>query len=200
MLFGLFIDKSCDLWEKTCSGTGNCLQYNNIKLSYMLFGATCLFQGRSFTSLMALSSLYCNDLFLLLHFSIFFLKTVRLRGIISFSLTVIVTNNHRLAIQRKGSLIRIIIKILLFLSHLVLSAVFYLLSWKLYKPLPNSEKLLGDPKQEDEDGRNSVTVSNITEGTVVEDMDNNSYFPNAISMVQSGLVNSKPVFIYESAI
>ena len=45
VLFGIFIDKSCDLWEKTCSGTGNCLQYNNVYLSYMLCGATCLFQG-----------------------------------------------------------------------------------------------------------------------------------------------------------
>ena len=47
VLFGIFIDKSCDLWEKTCHGTGNCLQYNNVKLSYMLCGATALFQGKS---------------------------------------------------------------------------------------------------------------------------------------------------------
>ena len=48
VLFGIFIDKSCDLWEKTCHGTGNCLQYNNVKLSYMLCGATALFQGKSY--------------------------------------------------------------------------------------------------------------------------------------------------------
>lgn len=47
VLFGIFIDKSCALWEKTCSGIGNCLQYDNVYLSYMLCGATCLFQGQS---------------------------------------------------------------------------------------------------------------------------------------------------------
>jgi len=117
VLFGIFIDKSCDLWEKTCSGTGNCLQYDNVSLSYMLCGATCLFQ--------------------------------------------------------------------------VLSALFYFLSWKLYKPLPTASKLLNEDCHPAE-SKNSVTISNITEGTIVEDCD--------VSFQSQSLINRSPLFVYESSI
>ena len=45
VLFGIFIDKTCDLWETTCHGQGNCLVYNNKKLSYRLAAAIFVFEG-----------------------------------------------------------------------------------------------------------------------------------------------------------
>lgn len=77
-----------------------------------------------------------------------------------------------------------------------MSALFYFLSWKLYKPLPSVKKLLDDDCN-GEDGRNSVTMSNITEGTVIEDVcaRRQSYIPAAHE-----LSNSKPLFVYESSI
>ena len=49
VLFGIFIDKTCDLWETTCKGDGNCLVYDNKTLSYELAGAILIFQGKSYT-------------------------------------------------------------------------------------------------------------------------------------------------------
>ena len=76
-------------------------------------------------------------------------------------------------------------------SVLVLSALFYFLSWKLYKPLPTASKLL-DEDCHPADSRNSVTISNITEGTIVEDCDT--------SIQNQSLINRSPLFIYESSI
>ena len=45
ILFGLFIDKSCGLWEVTCHGQGNCLVYDNEQLSYSLAYVIFVFQG-----------------------------------------------------------------------------------------------------------------------------------------------------------
>ena len=73
----------------------------------------------------------------------------------------------------------------------MLSALFYFLSWKLYKPLPNTNKLLDEDCKVD-DGRNSVTISNITEGTIVEEGDP--------SCQKQSLVTPTPLFIYESSI
>lgn len=44
VLFGAFIDKTCVLWEETCSGKGSCLEYNNELLSYLLVAAGLFFQ------------------------------------------------------------------------------------------------------------------------------------------------------------
>lgn len=44
VLFGIFIDKTCDLWQTTCKGRGSCLVYDNKILSYELAGAILLFQ------------------------------------------------------------------------------------------------------------------------------------------------------------
>ena len=46
VLFGTFIDKTCNLWEKRCDETGACLEYNNAQLSYLILAAGLLFQGR----------------------------------------------------------------------------------------------------------------------------------------------------------
>ncbi|KAG8273909.1 hypothetical protein J6590_011455 [Homalodisca vitripennis] len=41
ILFGYFIDKTCLVWGKTCSGTGNCWLYNAESLRFLLnFTAT----------------------------------------------------------------------------------------------------------------------------------------------------------------
>ena len=48
VLFGIFIDKTCDLWESTCQGQGNCLVYDNKKLSYQLAAAIFIFEGMLF--------------------------------------------------------------------------------------------------------------------------------------------------------
>ena len=80
-----------------------------------------------------------------------------------------------------------------------MSAIFYFLSWKLYKPLPKTLSLLenqslcgdqGDIKSE----QGSVTVSNVTEGTVIEDNDNNSF------LSKQGHAATAPMLVYESAI
>ena len=47
VLFGIFIDKSCGLWEATCHGQGNCLVYDNEQLSYSLAYVIFIFQGES---------------------------------------------------------------------------------------------------------------------------------------------------------
>ena len=47
VLFGTFIDKTCNLWEKRCDETGACLEYNNAQLSYLILAAGLLFQGRN---------------------------------------------------------------------------------------------------------------------------------------------------------
>ena len=73
----------------------------------------------------------------------------------------------------------------------VLSAAFYFLSWKLYKPLPTKNMLLIESCKAD-DGRNSVTISNITEGTIVEDGDP--------SWQKQSLVTPSPMYVYESSI
>lgn len=44
VVFGAFIDKTCILWEETCSGKGSCLEYNNELLSYLLVAAGLFFQ------------------------------------------------------------------------------------------------------------------------------------------------------------
>lgn len=44
VVFGAFIDKTCILWEETCSGRGSCLEYNNELLSYLLVAAGLFFQ------------------------------------------------------------------------------------------------------------------------------------------------------------
>ncbi|KAJ7333507.1 hypothetical protein OS493_017044 [Desmophyllum pertusum] len=44
VIFGAFIDKTCVLWEETCSGRGSCLEYNNELLSYFLVAAGLFFQ------------------------------------------------------------------------------------------------------------------------------------------------------------
>lgn len=44
VIFGAFIDKTCILWEETCSGRGSCLEYNNELLSYLLVAAGLFFQ------------------------------------------------------------------------------------------------------------------------------------------------------------
>lgn len=80
----------------------------------------------------------------------------------------------------------------------MLSAVFYFLSWKLYKPLPNSKKLLAEDG-DGEDGRNSVTMSNITEGTIVEDIDSLIHKQSLFSAAQERAL-AKPFFVYESSI
>lgn len=49
VLFGIFIDKSCGLWESTCHGQGNCLVYDNEQLSYSLAYVIFIFQGKLFT-------------------------------------------------------------------------------------------------------------------------------------------------------
>ena len=46
-MFGLFIDKSCGLWEATCHGQGNCLVYDNEQLSYSLAYVIFVFQGEA---------------------------------------------------------------------------------------------------------------------------------------------------------
>ena len=48
VLFGVFIDRTCELWETTCQGQGNCLVYDNKILSYRLAAAILLFQGMEF--------------------------------------------------------------------------------------------------------------------------------------------------------
>lgn len=55
VLFGAFIDKTCVLWEETCSGKGSCLEYNNELLSYLLVAAGLFFQGKHFWLLKCLS-------------------------------------------------------------------------------------------------------------------------------------------------
>ena len=55
VLFGAFIDKTCILWEETCSGKGSCLEYNNELLSYLLVAAGLFFQGKHFWLLKCLS-------------------------------------------------------------------------------------------------------------------------------------------------
>lgn len=45
VLFGTFIDKTCNLWEKRCNEKGACLEYNNAQLSYLILAAGLLFQG-----------------------------------------------------------------------------------------------------------------------------------------------------------
>ena len=47
VLFGAFIDKTCNLWEERCDETGACLEYNNAQLSYLILAAGLLFQGRN---------------------------------------------------------------------------------------------------------------------------------------------------------
>jgi len=44
VLFGVFIDRTCELWETTCHGKGNCLFYDNETLSFRLAAAIFLFQ------------------------------------------------------------------------------------------------------------------------------------------------------------
>ena len=56
VLFGAFIDKTCILWEETCSGRGSCLEYNNELLSYLLVAAGLFFQSES-VFLLSLSGL-----------------------------------------------------------------------------------------------------------------------------------------------
>ena len=52
VLFGVFIDRTCELWETTCQGQGNCLVYDNEVLSYRLAAAILLFQGKEFGKLL----------------------------------------------------------------------------------------------------------------------------------------------------
>lgn len=47
VIFGAFIDKTCILWEETCSGRGSCLEYNNELLSYLLVAAGLFFQSKT---------------------------------------------------------------------------------------------------------------------------------------------------------
>ena len=49
VMFGAFIDKTCILWEETCSGRGSCLEYNNELLSYLLVAAGLFFQSKTFS-------------------------------------------------------------------------------------------------------------------------------------------------------
>ena len=57
VIFGAFIDKTCILWEETCSGRGSCLEYNNELLSYLLVAAGLFFQGEVMLRAQALSFL-----------------------------------------------------------------------------------------------------------------------------------------------
>lgn len=50
VIFGAFIDKTCNLWEKRCGEIGACLEYNNSQLSYLILAAGLLFQGRNIVS------------------------------------------------------------------------------------------------------------------------------------------------------
>lgn len=45
VLFGVFIDKICILWEEMCSGRGSCLEYNNEFFSYLLVVVGLFFQS-----------------------------------------------------------------------------------------------------------------------------------------------------------
>lgn len=60
VLFGAFIDKTCILWEETCSGRGSCLEYNNELLSYLLVAAGLFFQILS-TALYFGSWFFCKS-------------------------------------------------------------------------------------------------------------------------------------------
>jgi hypothetical protein len=51
VLFGAFIDKTCNLWEERCNETGACLEYDNAQLSYLILAAGLLFQGKNRISL-----------------------------------------------------------------------------------------------------------------------------------------------------
>lgn len=60
VIFGAFIDKTCILWEETCSGRGSCLEYNNELLSYLLVAAGLFFQVLS-TALYFGSWFFCKS-------------------------------------------------------------------------------------------------------------------------------------------
>ncbi|XP_028391406.1 solute carrier organic anion transporter family member 4A1-like [Dendronephthya gigantea] len=60
VLFGAFIDKTCNLWEKRCDETGACLEYNNSQLSYLILAAGLLFQVLA-TILYFLSWYFCKS-------------------------------------------------------------------------------------------------------------------------------------------
>ena len=47
VVFGAFIDKTCNLWEEKCGNDGACLEYNNEQLSYLILAAGLLFQGKN---------------------------------------------------------------------------------------------------------------------------------------------------------
>jgi hypothetical protein len=51
VLFGAFIDKTCNLWEERCDETGACLEYDNAQLSYLILAAGLLFQGKDSSTL-----------------------------------------------------------------------------------------------------------------------------------------------------
>jgi hypothetical protein len=54
VLFGAFIDKTCNLWEERCNETGACLEYDNAQLSYLILAAGLLFQGKNRISFTAM--------------------------------------------------------------------------------------------------------------------------------------------------
>ncbi len=43
MIFGYLVDSACLLWEKTCSGTGECLFYDNNTLRLQTHGVPAIF-------------------------------------------------------------------------------------------------------------------------------------------------------------
>ena len=60
--------------------------------------------------------------------------------------------------------------------------------------LLENQSLCGDREGDVKSEQGSVAVSNVTEGTVIEDNDNNSF------LSKQGLVATTPMLVYESAI
>lgn len=60
VLFGAFIDKTCNLWEEKCDQKGACLEYNNEQLRYLILAAGLLFQVLA-TILYFLSWYFCKS-------------------------------------------------------------------------------------------------------------------------------------------
>lgn len=60
VVFGAFIDKTCILWEETCSGRGSCLEYNNELLSYLLVAAGLFFQSKTFSCVTVLILMFSD--------------------------------------------------------------------------------------------------------------------------------------------
>jgi hypothetical protein len=73
VLFGAFIDKTCNLWEERCDETGACLEYDNAQLSYLILAAGLLFQGKDSSTLLFMTIAVIMRGFERQYFQFFFL-------------------------------------------------------------------------------------------------------------------------------